>query len=335
LNPCGVSTTNTAACESLPSQIENFTDQFFGEVIKTEVNGQVVWSLPCSLETGLPNNPRSEGEGLACYFLRLFRDGIGGLQGPRGYTGAPGADGVNAYTVTTQAFAQPSISSPLTQIVVVPNPSIVEGLGIFVQYSGIYEVTGVANGGVLFVTFISAVTSPLATIPAGALVTPVGAPDGATGPQGPQGPQGATGIAGATVTNENGNYVHLALDTFSVPSGVWGVADFAGDTLEFTPSTAATYLVTGVLLLAGQVGAAATDTFGAQFRTSDGTTYDATTSYYVGVTNGVQVSVPVSGIVTTTGAVGQTVQLFTTTTGAAGSVLLDATGTHFSWVRLA
>jgi len=80
-NPCRRGPRNSARCESLPSQIENFTTQFFGTVVKTEINGVVTWSLPCQLDVGLPGNPRGVDEGLACYFLRLFSDGLGGLKG--------------------------------------------------------------------------------------------------------------------------------------------------------------------------------------------------------------------------------------------------------------
>ena len=79
-NPCAIVEHNTVQCESLPSRVENFTKNFFGDVVRTEVNGQVVWSLPCGLDVGLPANPRGLDEGLACYFLRLFNDGIVGLR---------------------------------------------------------------------------------------------------------------------------------------------------------------------------------------------------------------------------------------------------------------
>jgi len=48
--------------------------QFFGSVTKTCVNNQVVWSLPCNLDAGVPGYPRSPSEGLACYFKRLIND---------------------------------------------------------------------------------------------------------------------------------------------------------------------------------------------------------------------------------------------------------------------
>lgn len=175
-NPCGTGAGNTAQCESLPSQIQNFTDQFFGSVVKTEVNGEVVWSLPCSLDVGLPANPRAVDEGLACYFLRLFRDGIAGLMGPNGTPGTPGANGRDAYTVTSQAFAQPTLNAPLAQIVIIPNRAILEGIGVFIERSGTYKVTNVAPGGIIFVTLVYPSANTPAVIPAGAVVVPVGIP---------------------------------------------------------------------------------------------------------------------------------------------------------------
>lgn len=62
------------AHEPLPSTVDNFVTQFFGSVTKTCVNNQVVWSLPCNLDAGVPGYPRSPSEGLACYFKRLIND---------------------------------------------------------------------------------------------------------------------------------------------------------------------------------------------------------------------------------------------------------------------
>lgn len=175
-NPCRTGTGNTAQCEALPSQIENFTQQFFGTVVKTEINGEVVWSLPCHLDVGLPGNPRGVDEGLACYFLRLFQDGIGGLKGDKGDKGDAGAPGNSAYSVIKQSFTQPSLANPLVQFVVFANPAILTGLYVFVQGSGYYLVTDVQSDGVVFATLISPVASPSATIVAGALVVPAGPP---------------------------------------------------------------------------------------------------------------------------------------------------------------
>lgn len=175
-NPCQSDSTNTAQCESLPSQIQNFTDQFFGTVVKTEINGEVQWSLPCGLDVGLPGNPRGVDEGLACYFLRLFSDGIGGLVGPKGCPGDAGKNGNNAYSIITQAFTQPSLTSPLVQFVILPNPAILAGLYVFVQNSGYYLVTSVDVTGVVFATLVSPKAGAYPTIPIGSLVVPTGPP---------------------------------------------------------------------------------------------------------------------------------------------------------------
>ncbi len=175
-NPCGHSPHNSARCESLPSQIENFTTQFFGTVVKTEINGQVVWSLPCQLDVGLPGNPRGVDEGLACYFLRLFSDGIGGLKGDKGDKGDAGQPGTNSYSVLRQSFNHPLPGNPMTQMVVFANPALVTDLYVFVQHSGYYLITDVQPGGVIFITLVQSIAHPYATIPVGSLVIPTGPP---------------------------------------------------------------------------------------------------------------------------------------------------------------
>ena len=339
-NPCGTSQANTPACESLPSQIQNFTDQFFGTVVKTEVNGQVVWSLPCSLDTGLPNNPRGVDEGLACYFLRLFRDGIGGLTGPKGDQGIPGTNGTNSYTATIQSFGQPNLSAPLTQIVVVPNPAIVEGMGVFVEHSGFYVVSNVAPGGVLFVTLVSPISGAPSVVPAGSLVVPGGI--GPQGPVGATGPAGIQGPAGPTTTNENGGYSSLdpaggslvGLTNYSL-TALWAVVDFTTAKPEFTPPAAGTYNVTGVIALEGQAAVSTSDLIHIQLRTSDGIVFYQTTTVVNNVANGMLLNVPVTGNLVTTGAVGQTVQVFAYTEGTPGSVTVNYLGTYLTWVRVA
>lgn len=86
------------AHEPLPSALDNFVTQFFGEVTKSCVNGQVVWVLPCNLDTGIEGFPRLENEGLACYFKRALEavylgGGAQGPTGPTGYTGPAGTAG--------------------------------------------------------------------------------------------------------------------------------------------------------------------------------------------------------------------------------------------------
>jgi len=70
-NPCS-ETTVDANNEPLSSALNNFIEAFFGSLTKTVVNNQVVWILPCDLDTGITGYPRISGEGLACYFLRVF-----------------------------------------------------------------------------------------------------------------------------------------------------------------------------------------------------------------------------------------------------------------------
>jgi hypothetical protein len=60
--------------EPLPSTVDNFVTQFFGEITKTCVDGKVIWTLPCNLDDGIPGYPRVPGEGLACYFARVIND---------------------------------------------------------------------------------------------------------------------------------------------------------------------------------------------------------------------------------------------------------------------
>lgn len=75
---CGCNPCNEVTCdadnEPLASALNNFITAFFGTLTKTCVNNQVVWVLPCDLDTGFPGYPRVAGEGLACYFLRVFAE---------------------------------------------------------------------------------------------------------------------------------------------------------------------------------------------------------------------------------------------------------------------
>ena len=151
-NPCNTHEGNSARCESLPSQISNFTLQFFGTVVKTEINGVVTWSLPCGLDVGLPNNPRGIDEGLACYFLRLFSHGIVGFTGPVGDPGTPGLNGNNAYTVTLQSFTQPTLGSPNIQVLTQFNPALLDSIYVFIPDSGWYQQTSNDGNGTLFLT---------------------------------------------------------------------------------------------------------------------------------------------------------------------------------------
>jgi hypothetical protein len=262
-NPCGVSVTNTAACESLPSQIQNFTDQFFGVVVKTEVDGVVTWSLPCGLDVGLTNNPRLDGEGLACYFLRLFEDGIIGLTGPQGNPGVDGADGRNAYTVTLAGFIQPTPAVPFLQLPVSYNPAILAGMNVFVGGSGWYTVNENNPSGVLFLTLLLGLDGVSGVISAGKLVVPSGfqgAP-GLTGAEGPQGPQGPEGEAFSTAV---GFFVGSGAD-YSLTGG-FAIVNFGGSDVIITLPEAGTYVLTASVGLVGAPGAATSDVVNLKLR---------------------------------------------------------------------
>lgn len=244
-NPCAIATHNTVACESLPSRLENFTKNFFGEVVRTEVNGQVVWSLPCGLDIGLPANPRGMDEGLACYFLRLFNDGIVGLQGPAGADGQQGPPGYSAYTVTLQGFQTPAAPGQSVTFRSYYNPAVLPGSYVYVDTSGWYLVQNATISGVLTLSLLVAAAGA-GYVPAGKLIIPSGAPGqsiqgpkGETGPVGPQGgigPQGQTGDtgpqgpAGDNLLANNGYITGVGGSDFNIPTSgsSYSTIDFGG-----------------------------------------------------------------------------------------------------------
>ena len=258
-NPCNVSITNTVECESIDSQITNFTKQFFGTVIKTEVDGVISWSLPCNLDVGLENNPRNEDEGLACYFLRLFQEGIVGLTGPQGDKGDAGTNGHNAYTVTLQSFTQPSLGSPNVTVISGYNPAILPGLYIFIATSGWYVVNGTDGNGSLFLTLTRPLVGAPAVIPAGKLVVPSGYPgESVVGPQGPKGDKGDTGDQATAFTTNNDQYDALVGTDYKLQIA-YAAVDFTNSAPEVLLSSAGRYLVSVVADLVGITGVVSGD----------------------------------------------------------------------------
>jgi hypothetical protein len=256
-------------CESLSSQINNFTLQFFGTVVKTEIDGEIQWSLPCSLDIGLENNPRGVDEGLACYFLRLFNEGIIGATGPQGATGADGADGKNAFTVTLASFTQPTLGSPNIQISTLYNPAILDQLYIFVEDSGWYQITATDGAGMLWVTLVKAVSGATGTITAGKLVVPSGFPGvsvvGPTGPQGATGPQGSPGVSH---TATNGMYYAPVGTDYNLQIA-YAAVDFVNSSARLLLPTAGTYQVTVSVDIIGLTGVATTDEVAFRLRNNE------------------------------------------------------------------
>lgn len=334
-NPCHRDIHNTPACESLPSQIQNFTTQFFGAVIKTEVNGNVVWSLPCSLDVGLPANPRLADEGLACYFLRLFADGIIGLTGPAGPSGNPGKDGNNAYTVTLHSFSQPGTGNPNVQVVTSFNPAILTNSYVFIQSSGWYLVTLADMSGNLFLQLVQAVPGAPATVTAGKLVVVTGPPGAAVvGPQGPQGNAGPQGPAGEIVTHTNGYYFDASGGTNFDLGASYQQVSFINSAPAFLLPAVGTYLVTAVVTVGGLGGVTPTDDCLFKLRNSTSATDVPGSEKAISNLIPNQISqVVLNAIVTTTG-LNQSLVLMARASGG-GIFTTVATETSMTYVRLA
>jgi hypothetical protein len=325
VNPCAVSQVNTTTCESLPSQIQNFTDQFFGTVTKTEVDGVISWSLPCGLDVGLPNNPRNSGEGLACYFLRLFEDGIIGLTGPRGLPGTDGASGRNAFTVTLTSFAQPSLGSPVVAFQVFANPVILADTYIVVQDSGWYLVNSIDTAGVGSFTLVKSLG-----------VTAVGDTGfpgiSVTGPQGIQGIQGIQGPPGNTFTSES--YLFSGSTGDYTLTATYATVAFAA-LAQVTLVNPGTYLVSYQADVVGKVGAVAlTDFVSLKLVSSEGPSDVAGTEHSInGLVDTSRDMISGSAIVTVIGAAVQLSLTGKVRVNARAAVV--ATNTTISAVRLA
>ena len=259
-NPCNTCPPNTVDCETLPSQLDNFTRQFFGSIERVVIDGEIRWALPGDLDVGLPGNPRLDGEGLATYFLRLFNDGIIGQMGPVGPTGPAGTNGRNAYAVITSAFVTPSDENPTSQFTIIPTPVVSVGQTVFIVGLGWVRITDILDNTTVFTTLIELIPSPEAVIVPGSLVLPTG-PRGLSivGPQGDQGLKGdkgdqgvqgdtgatgatgATGPAGAAATNSNGTETGGSTDY--PMTNIYAKIDFGTDDLDITLPTVGTYLV--------------------------------------------------------------------------------------------
>lgn len=343
---CG---TNTAACETLPSALENFVLQFFGTVQKTEVNGKVTWVLPCSLDVGLPANPRGANEGLACYFLRLFEAGINGLQGDKGDTGAPGASGRNAYTITTSAFNPPHNPGQTIQVTIIASPVIAVGETIFIPGAGWYQVTEVFQGTTVFATLLEPVPDVAVVVHAGTVMLPTG-PRGLTitGPQGAQGAKGdtgntgatgatggtgatgSTGPAGAVATNSNATVKGGNTD-YTVTNG-FAKIDFGATDLEATLAVAGTYLI--MVYLEGNQTVGGILSWSVRLNNQTTATPYANTETNFRIENStVHHTFPLSGIIATS-ANGQTVDVQIISSSASGSQTVYFADSYLLWIKL-
>ncbi len=332
--PCQETHTNTAEIELLPSQIENFSLAFFGSITKTEANGVVQWILPCNLDVGLENNSRQDGEGLACYFLRLFQEGIVGLTGPQGDTGTAGTNGFNAFTVTLLSFTQPTLGAPNVQVKTSYNPAILENLNIFIQGSGWYNVNSADTEGYLQLTLTKAVSGASGTITAGKLVVPAGYPGASvTGPTGPQGSQGVQGDPGESFTETNSQYDTSVGVDYALQNTPTAVAFTTSSPALLLPAIG-TYLITAVVALEGETSVAANDIVSLKlYNTSIAANVTGSEQKVSNVVDG-QLFQVVINVIYSTDAASQTVALYgDCTTSDRVTVLADRT--VLTYVRLA
>lgn len=184
--PCSPATL-TADQEPLASSLENFIAAFFGSVTKTVVDGRVVWTLPCDLDTGLPGNPRHDGEGLACYFKRLFEDGLVGLKGDKGDKGDAGTNGANAYGSVSENFATPTLGSPNVTIKAADIGWLSEGATVYIATGG-YFLVGAVSAPNVQLTLLELAGSAGSSVLVGSRIAPAG----------PRGRSGAVGYVTTT-----------------------------------------------------------------------------------------------------------------------------------------
>ncbi len=332
--PCRTTPTNTAACELLPSQIENFTKEFFGVVEKTESNGVVQWILPCDLATGLENNTRADGEGLACYFLRLFREGIIGLTGPQGDTGQNGLNGYNAFTISLLSFTQPTLDNPNVQVKTAFNPALVADLNVFIQTSGWYQINSADINGFLQLTLTKPVSGASGTITAGKLVVPAGYPGASiVGPTGLQGTQGEQGLPGESFTETNSQYDTSSGIDYALQAVSTAVA-FTTSSPQLLLPAVGTYLITAVVAIEGEVSVATNDNVTFKlFNTSIAGEVIGSTQTVSHIFDGQKTQVVIN-VLYSTDAASQTVALYgSCTTSDVVTVVADRT--VLTYVRLA
>jgi hypothetical protein len=187
--------TESVENESLPSELDNFVLNFFGSVTKVQTEeDRVEWALPCGLDQGLADYRKLEGEGISCYFLRLFQDSIVGLTGDKGEKGDPGANGADGRTTVAEAFTVPPTSAPVVNIKVANGAVLPDNVNIFVESAGWFSVAS-HSGNTLSCQLLTAIALEGSYVPVGSLVIPVG-PEGAVGPAGGKGSRGDRGEDG-------------------------------------------------------------------------------------------------------------------------------------------
>lgn len=207
--------------EPLPSTVDNFVTQFFGEVTKTCVDGQVVWELPCNLDEGIPGYPRVEGEGLACYFSRVLEDISmgGGGGGPvdallrannlSDLTNVPTArTNLGLGTMATQNATNVAITGGTISNAQIVNPTIT-GLTLNAvnlvapTITGANISTSTINGGTIISPTVTNASLITPTVTGGTITTASIVGSTLTGATFSSGNIGAVTITGATINTSN------------------------------------------------------------------------------------------------------------------------------------
>lgn len=189
------------ANEPLPSTVDNFVTQFFGEVTKTCVDGQIVWELPCNLDEGIPGYPRLPNEGLACYFSRVLEDiSMGG-------GGGGGGGPVDALLRSNNLSDLTNVPTARTNLglgtMAVQNASNVNITGGTITNAQIINpvITGLTlNGATLVAPIISGAVLSTSTFNGGTLVSPTISGATITTPSVAGGTISAATISGSTLT---------------------------------------------------------------------------------------------------------------------------------------
>lgn len=78
-NPCSCTNKCDPQNEALSSAFANFNAALIGSIVKTCVNGQVVWTLPCNLDAAFQGFPRGVGESVLCYWERVIASLLGSI----------------------------------------------------------------------------------------------------------------------------------------------------------------------------------------------------------------------------------------------------------------
>lgn len=147
-NPCSCTTTCDSSNETIASSLNNFITSFYGTLEKSCVNNQVIWVLPCNLDSGNPSFPRNAGEGLACYFSRFMESFLAAQEtsvGNKGYQTTVLTNSNHTLFVSSDFINQDytgTLSGPVD--IVLSSNGAVAGDEFYISFTGLV-ITAVNN----------------------------------------------------------------------------------------------------------------------------------------------------------------------------------------------